>query len=151
MKKLKSLAKGTVKTFANFPLWIGFDAVKNSTNFVCKAVDVILRRNKTLPQESFAEAMKRLNLNDSDMDQRKYRYLNACLIYLVFAFGMLCYLVYLFFAKYVVIDAIIVTLILSITFSSLAFYNYFWYFQIKHKKLGCTVREVLANKINEVN
>ena len=90
--------------------------------------------------ETFEEAMQRLNITEAELNARRKEFTRLMFIYLAISLSIFAYTVYIVtmhknFMGFMMGFAIT---IYSLTY---VFKYHFWIYQIKHKKLGCTLRE----------
>jgi len=91
------------------------------------------------PEETFDIAMKRLNISDKDLEIRVRHYKRNYLIFLLFALCMFSYGLYSIWNMRFL--AFIVSTGLTCMCLGLSFKYHFWVFQIKNRRLGCSVTE----------
>jgi len=90
-------------------------------------------------EESFQQAMDRLDIEDKDLRTRLKEFLFLVAVFLIVAMLLFIYTVHLvmqlhFRAAAMALGATFLSLSLAIRYD-------FWRFQIKQQKLGCTLRE----------
>ena len=126
------------KTF-NVRRWCDYDRVKGFTRFLFDGFKKFFIPQKGVIAEPFAVIQKRLNLSEDDLLSRQKGLLRLSIIMGVLAALILVYSVYLF-----IIGGImggILGLVVMFIALALAFRYNFWYFQIKQRKLGCTIND----------
>ncbi len=135
LRGLKKIAK----PFLDFPTWMGAKDIKANTAMLFSAIKTIFTYNKPSQKETFAAAMIRLGLTENDLVQSSKQYKYMAVIYLGLAIITLLYAIFLLVKQHYLggVPALCITLL----FLVLAFRNHFWFFQIRQRKLGCTVRE----------
>lgn len=124
----------------NFRLWIDYDRVKSAYSYVSSGMRrlfVIQKDNQSA--ETFDEAARRLHLNRDELMKRKDALLRLSILMLVAACLACFYAVYQL--MYVSYKSFWVSVVITLLALVLAFRYHFWYFQIKHAKLGCTLKE----------
>jgi intracellular multiplication protein IcmV len=90
-------------------------------------------------EESFEEAVGRLNLSEKDLKDKQtalHRLSRLMCGVALIIFGYAMYQLY--YGGY---RATIYSLAIMLIALALAFRYHFWYFQIKERKLGCTLKE----------
>lgn len=103
-------------------------------------------KSKTPVQpETFEEAVARLGLHEQDLKQRESMFLKQAGIYLILGFFILLYGVYL--AVQSSFNGLILCLVVSFVALANAFRAHFWYYQTKHRKLGCSFQEWLNSTL----
>jgi intracellular multiplication protein IcmV len=144
---LKDIVKVSRKTFFNPSSWFGVGQVKSSTFFIWDVVKGIFYPPVAQQKETFEEAKKRLHLSDAEIDQNGQDYLLYALVFLLlgaFTFIFTCYLLF----KHSSFSGFLLGLAVTGLFLSQAFKYHFLFFQIKHRKLGCTFDEWWSGTVN---
>lgn len=134
------------KPMVNVSAWIGVDNIKTSTrNLTNLAKPYFIPAEAKHEDETFVQAMQRLNLTE-DILQKKLKDFSRLLItYSSIALACLLYTIYLAFAGS--FGNFLLALVVCFLALAQAFRFHFWIFQIKHKKLGCTISEWYHSKI----
>ena len=137
---IKDVLKVSRKTFFNPKAWLGFDSLKDQTNLIKSFVKDATAVQKPAITETYKEAMKRLDLKEEDVRITGKLYLSYAIFFLVLAICDFFYGLYLLFHH-----GAFLGLVLSLAVCALllvqAFRYHFWYFQIKSRRLGCTIEE----------
>ena len=141
------VAGSVVKTCADVRTWTGFDYLKDNTVSLTRYGKKLISPRKASFQESFEEAQNRLGLEEKDITKIEQRFLRLSYFYCLLTGSILCYMLYLFWHA-ALISGCIATLV-SLLSAVKAFESNFYYFQIKNRKLGCTLHEWLKGKVNE--
>lgn len=123
----------------NVRSWIDWERMKSFTRYLIDGFKKFFIPQKTQKGESFETAKKRLNLTDSDIIARQTGLLRLSLLMVAVACMIFVYSIYLFASGGYLggVVGLVVTLIAVV----LAFRYHFWYFQIRERKLGCTIQE----------
>jgi len=129
--------RGFAKTFVNFPRWMGVDDLKVTGKRIGSMATYLMTPAKAKHHESFEEAKERLGLTEKDIAERMKSFLFQARIIAIVAFVLFSYAVYLFVANYYVAGCMAV-LITGVAVS-LAVKEHFRYFQMKQRRLGCTL------------
>ena len=139
--------RSTLKAFIDIPSWMGLNQLKRQTNFLLELIKPIFKPRITTHTDTFEAALQRFNIKEEELENIKKRYIYYTLFYS--AVGLLCiiYTGYLFFYKH--LFAGIVMILISMMVFLKAFSTHFWYFEIKNRKLGCTLREWLNGQIED--
>lgn len=142
MKVIRGVGK-LVKPFVNFPSWMGLRQLSSSGKGIANTAKGIYQpdagANKVVRKETFAQAVKRLNLSEQDLQQRLKTFWNMTLVYIFVALGLFGYGACLCFDGH--FAAAFLSFILTALALSLALRQHFWYFQIKQRRLGCSMKE----------
>lgn len=119
--------------------WMSYDYVKGTTQ---RTMDVV--RDTFTPeyaefQETFEEALVRMNLTEQDLADRVREFTFMCRFNLLLTLLVLSYTVYMaLFGSFI---ASLIALCLSFWCAVQAFRYHFWVFQIRQRRLGCTFKE----------
>jgi intracellular multiplication protein IcmV len=144
---IKDVVKVSRKTFFNPRAWLGYDTLKESTQGFIGIVRGVLGRRTFEPgeKETFSEAAARFNLTEKDIKDLQLTYFSYALLFFLIALLIFAYCIWLLIHWH--INAFILALALVAMMLSQAFRFHFWYFQIKHRKLGATLNEWLKGKL----
>lgn len=123
----------------NVRAWADFDRMKSFTTYLGNGFRRMFVPQRQEAEESFDEAMVRLNLSEKDLKIKQSSLYRLCLFMCATALVFFAYAIYqVFYGSY---RATIVSLAVMLIALALAFRYHFWYFQIKERKLGCTIQE----------
>ncbi len=119
--------------------WSDWDRTKINGRYLWQSVKKYFVPQDSKKNESFESAKVRMNLSEPDLLLREKALLRLCLWMCFLAFCLMIYALFnlyqfhlrSFFASFMLVG-------LALT---LAFRYHFWYFQIKARKLGCSIRE----------
>ena len=140
MKNTKrSKLGGLLKTVFNVRAWSDWDRMKAFSLYLGEGFKKFFVPQKRQGTETFAAAKKRLNLTDGDLLVRQKGLLRLSILMVVFAVLIFFYSLYLFTQSGNMGG--VVGLVVMLIALVLAFRYHFWYFQIKERKLGCTIQE----------
>lgn len=140
-----TIGKSIYNNFLNVPSWINWSQIKANTSFVARIVKRLFVPEKAEFDETFDAAVKRLHLSESDLRTRQQYLIYEMSFYLFIAALFILYTGYLLVKTNFIIASVGMLLFcLSIVKACAA---HFYYFQIKHRKLGCTFKEWLNNEI----
>ncbi len=138
MKK-KSRTATVFGSVFNVRTWVDFDRMKTFTTYLSTGFRKMFIPQESGSGESFKEAMDRLNLNEKDLQSRQTALLRLSLFMCVAAIFIFAYgLYHLLTGGY---RATIISFAVMLIALALAFRYHFWYFQIKERKLGCTLKD----------
>jgi intracellular multiplication protein IcmV len=101
------------------------------------------------PVETFEQAMARYQLTEDDLRERKKMFQIQLLIYTLGSILMAVYTFYLVKEGYWMSMTFSLALLIYLIVSALK--SHFWIFQIKQRKLGCTLQEWLNASTREPN
>lgn len=141
MKIFRRIGK-TVKPLINFPAWMGWNQIAQGGKTIKDAAKSLMENTKADPgrrKETFEQAVARLRLSPDDLKQRMKQFRMMAIFYAVISLALFVYAIYLFI-NLSVMGGILSTVLTALA-AALAFRQHFWYFQMKQRKLGCTVKE----------
>ncbi len=138
-KKSGSRIGHVLKRIFNFKSWLDVDRIKLFTLYLLNAFKKIFVPNSATESESFNLAKSRLNLSDSELAARQAGLLRLSIIMVAVGFVMFIYTAYLLYHGS--FKGGVISIVLMLIALVLAFRYHFWYFQIKERKLGCTIQE----------
>ena len=137
---VRDLFKVDRKTFINPAGWIDFDALRSYT----ATIRDVLRPTFTTPtpvrEESFEEAMKRLDLTEKDVRSTKKNYRIIALVFLILGIILFMYSLYLLLHVHT-FPGFLLGISAAALFLSQAFKYDFWAFQMSERRLGATFQE----------
>lgn len=141
------VAGGVIKSVVDVKGWLGYDQIKYQSKDVTGMIRHGFRIQKATYQETFEQAMTRLNLSAEDLQGLVHRFTLQMYLYIVCTVFALLYLIYLFWNIHLI--AGVITLFIVALFIIKACAVNFYLFQIKHRKLGCTLKEWLDGKVTQ--
>lgn len=137
---LKDVVKVSRKTFFNPRGWFGYDQVKSGFMVTWGVIRGLFIADQPTRTETFSEAMQRLNLTEEDVQSTAQHYFMYACLFLVLCVLTACASLYYLF-HHGSLSACLLGFATAALFLSQAFRYHFWYFQIKVRKLGCTLAE----------
>ncbi len=142
-----SRAKQTGSYIFNFRVskWFGYDSVKATSENILDIGRSIFQAEHAETSETFEEAMKRLNLTEADLKARITEFTKLMIIYMLVAALIFAYCLYIVFVHKNVLG-FFMGFFITIYALTFAFRYHFWIYQIKHRKLGCSIREWFMDK-----
>lgn len=140
MKKLANSRIGLILgRILNFRAWLDFDRIKSYTSYLLNAFKRIFIPQPPQKGESFKAASSRFELSKQDLENKQIALFRLSILMCAIGAGIFAYAIYhLFYGSY---RAALVSLVIALIALALAFRYNFWYFQIKKRKLGCSVEE----------
>lgn len=117
--------------------WSDAERVKSFFQYIQALFQRLFVIESTATQESFEAVQAHLKLTDEALFIKQQALFRLSLLMFVFALFMFGYTVYQCFHGY--FFAIVLSFIVSLLALAFAFRYHFWYFQIKQKKLGCSL------------
>jgi intracellular multiplication protein IcmV len=119
--------------------WFDWNRLKGFTLYLGDGLKKLFIPQQNIETESFKKATDKLNINEESLLAKQKALFRLSMIMVVTACVILGYAGYQMF--YGSFKAMIVSLVVTLIALTLAFRYHFWYYQIKHRKLGCTVNE----------
>lgn len=125
--------------------WVGLDRLKNSSKNLANLTKSLYTPEQAEYSETFEEALKRLNITEAEINQRRVEFTRLMVIYMLIAILLFSYSIYIVYVHKNILGFFMG---FSVTIFALshAFRYHFWIFQIKNKKLGCSVRDWFLDK-----
>ncbi len=140
MKVINGVKK-VLKPFVDVPKWVGYQQFKDSVKNTLQEAKALFVTKKAERNETFEQAMVRLNLTETDLITRQREFKRLIIVFSIVGFGILAYAIYLFWDGS--FKGGIASFGLTLLIFSYSFRYHFWLFQIRQRKLGCTLREWL--------
>ncbi len=137
---IKDVFKISRKTFFNPAAWLGLNELSAYNRVIGSTLKTTFTKDEAHRTETFEQALKRLNVSEAEIQENAKRYKAYALFFL--ALSLLTFLVgfyYLF--EFGTFSGWVLAMSVTLLFGAHAFRFDFWHFQIKHRKLGCTVQE----------
>lgn len=141
------LFSGTKKVFGhvvNFKVhqWIDSNYHKNIFKYLTDYTKSIFSKDERLQQETFEQAIGRLQITEEDLANRKKEFTRLFIIFLVISLSLFSYTMFITITYSNIYSFV---LGIGVTVLSLAntFKYHFWLTQINKKKLGLTFKEWL--------
>lgn len=135
------LAKVFFNRIFNYKAWIDLNRTKEISYYFLNVIKKILipRKIDQTTIKSFDTVMQEMSLTEEDITKKAVTFKR---MYLLMLFGAMFFYTY---ALYQILyggalGALIATVVAFVCLA-LAFRYHFWYFQIKKRKLGCTLKE----------
>lgn len=142
----RSRTKKMVKPFINVRYWASWDEHKSHwENLKELAVATFFPTIETEREESFDEAVTRLDVSETTIRARMRQCLGFALFFFIAGLCSATYTAYLLYSKEFAVSFLSIG-VTSLLFSY-AFRYHFWYFQIKNRRLGCTFKDWWQSKI----
>ncbi len=144
---IRDAFKVSFKTFFNPRAWLGYDSLKEQTRTIKTILKTATTVQKPETAESFDEAMQRLDMTENDVRVTSRIYLCYTFIFLVLAVLDFIYGCYLLFHHGTFLGMVLALAVCALLLAQ-AFRYHFWYFQIKSRRLGCTIQEWRQSLLN---
>lgn len=134
---ISDMFKISRKTFVNPRGWLGYDTLKEQTQTIWTVLKGMFSPAKPEREETFEQALKRLNLTEADVKATITTYRYYALLFLVLAVLSLAYTFFLLF-RYGTITGWMLGMAMTGLLTSQAFKYDFWAFQMRRRQLGAT-------------
>lgn len=133
------------KSIFNVRAWLDYDRVRAFSLYLFNGIKKLFVPQPMIKSDSdegnklFAEKAANLHLSQEDLNDRAKGLYRLAILMCSIATCIFIYGIYnLFYARY---SAVIVSFTVMLVALVLAFRYHFWYFQIKQRKLGCSIKE----------
>ncbi len=130
---------GIIKSLFNVKQWFDWERIKAFTLYLKNGIKKFFVPQQNDVVESFAEAKARLDLSDEDLLSRQKALYRLSLMMVIISVLLLFYAFYNLYLGS--LRAFYLSLVVMLIGLVLAFRYHFWYFQIKKRKLGCSLKE----------
>lgn len=145
MKK-QGIVKRAVKKVADVPSYMDTASIRYTWNSMRRAVGQLCRPRQSSIHESFEEALLRLNLTEADVQLRTKEFSRLAIIFMLMAAASFIYSIYN--AAVGSISGFLLGFVVTLIVLCRAIYFHFWLFQLKHRKLGCSLKEWFNSSIS---
>ncbi len=143
---IKDIFKISRKTFFNPGAWLGLNELTAYNHVIGSTLKTTFTPEKKLRTETFEQALERLNVTEADLQLSAKLYRWYALFFLMLSV-LTFFVSFYYLFKYHTFAGWILAMCVTLLFGVNAFRFDFWYFQIKHRKLGCTVAEWWSGKL----
>jgi intracellular multiplication protein IcmV len=144
---IRDIFKVSFRTYFNPKAWVGVTNIKATTGVIWGVTKNLFNAPKPAHVETFENAIQRLHLKEEDLEKSQKHFLTYAVVFVIlagFTFATSFYMAMAYHTFFGWLFSILATLL----FLSQALRFHFWYFQIKHRKLGCTFAEWWHGKPN---
>lgn len=142
-KETENKRRSFLRSMVDFPTWMGLSELKNYSLTIKDLFNSLFVLPKIQGEhhlnESFDEAMQRLNLNETQLIQRAKEIAILFKLLLTAAVLILCYSIYLLTNGMYMASMLAFSVMLYV--AAQAFRQHFWLYQIRRRKLGCSLQE----------
>jgi intracellular multiplication protein IcmV len=139
---IKDIFKVSRKTFFDPSAWLGYPRIKSSFQASWDLMKGLFIVPKAKRKETFAQALTRFKLTPKETKKLATEYFSYAIFFVVLSAATVIYSFYLLIVPHT-FSGCLLGIAVSVLLLSQAFRYHFWYFQIKHQKLGCTFDEWL--------
>ena len=132
--------------FVSVTKWFGYEGLRDTTVALKKSAVGFMVPEKATYEEDFSTAQSRFNLTDEQVETKASDLLRLCLFFVLISFLILVYGFYLLFNGN--FSSFFLTLVIGCFSLANAFRYHFWFFQVKNRKLGCTLKDWYNAKVS---
>lgn len=126
--------------------WMSLNYLKDVSGQTRSILKDLVIPKKATRSETFEQALERLHLTQDDIAQRKIEFTRLVYLFLGISLIIIGYAIYMIIKGYPLVG--LISFCLSAYTLSQAFHFHFWLFQMKNRKLGCTIKEWFNSKID---
>ena len=147
---VKEVLKVNRKTFLNPRGWLDYEQVKQEGQAFIGLFKAVFVKDVNQPpviQETFEEAMQRLNITPDEIENTKNNYLTFAIFFVLAGVVLIGFSIYMLLHGFL-LGTLLSIAIIAVLFAQ-AFRFHFWSFQIKHRKLGCTFEEWRKGRLDD--
>lgn len=127
--------------------WMSWDYLGETTDrFKILLLDIVIPK-KSSTVETFEEAMQRLDLTEEDLVQRQKEFTRLCYFFVFLAVTIIIYALWMAFHGSMTTS--LISFCLALYALTQAFRFHFWLFQLRNRKLGCSIREWMNSEIHQ--
>jgi intracellular multiplication protein IcmV len=137
---LWSGVKKVAKPFVDVSSWLNVKQIKSYGSSIIDVAKDLFIPQTAQHTETFEQATRRLGLSEKDLQKRAHEFRLLALMFSLIALSLLGYLIYLIIVQSSFL-AKLVTIALMLMVLAKLFNYHFWLFQIKNRRLGCTLKE----------
>jgi intracellular multiplication protein IcmV len=127
------------KSMIDVPAWMGAATLKDSAKGIKELGQAVFRPQQAQHDETYEQAIERMGLKAEHLEKRQRGLLIASIIYFLTALVFISYTLYLFWRGAHI--AVLLSAVLSLVALSLSVRENFWYYQMRERRLGCTLGE----------
>ncbi|KTD50386.1 intracellular multiplication protein IcmV [Legionella quinlivanii] len=140
MKKVSDSRIGTIiRSIFNIRYWVDYDRLKSFTAYLGNGFKKMFVPQQSTTGESFKQAVRELHLDDAELLARQKGLYRLSILMVLIAIFMLGYTGY--HVLYGTWRSILLSIVVMFIALALSFRYHFWYYQIKHRKLGVSIKE----------
>lgn len=138
---VKNVIKKGLFSGLNMKRWIGLEQIKENGKTIGGLFKGLLGNKKAdeVRKETFEESMRRFQMTEEDLQKRMQSAVRLVTFCLIGSVAIIIYMFYLFYNAQIV--ASFVCMMLSVLLLAYAFREHFNLFQMKKRRLGCSVKE----------
>lgn len=136
---IRSYFKNTAKNNLNVKGWASWDSIKKGGQVVGELVKDFKVPTNGIVKRNFADAVREYGLSEHDIELRMRSSLRVSIFCAVLGLAAFCWMI-LLLIKAMFLSSI-VALALAVLMFAYGFREHFHYFEMKQKRLDCTVKE----------
>lgn len=127
--------------YFNYKAWVDLERTKEISNYFLNIIKkfFIPQKSNQVAVRKLDDVMQEMGLTEEDVAKKSITFKRMYRLMLVAALFFYVYSLYqLIYGGFL---SVMVACVIAFVCLTLAFRYHFWYFQIKKRKLGCTIRE----------
>lgn len=124
----------------NISSWLGYQSIKSSTKSLINDSKTSFNVEHSALAETFEEAIARLNITEEELQTRKIEFTRLFLMFFTIAGGIFLYGL-IIAITYKNLIGFFISIGLCVFAMSQAFKYHFWSYQIKARRLGCSIKD----------
>ena len=133
------------KPFFNVRGWMGWDGIVQGGSAIKTLAISLFVPAQSTRTESFEEALMRLQLTEEDVIKKQKYFQWLFILFFIATIGLFTYAIVMFFMH--AYAASLASFGLTALLLAQTFRNHFWWFQMKRRKLGCSIKEWLLEGV----
>lgn len=138
--------KRAVKPFVNVTYWVNYDEHKSTwSKLLASVTSLLFPTLEPKRKETFEQAVQRMNISERGLATRQKQCLSFAVLFFIAGVILLVYTASLLLNKEFAASFLGIG-VTSLVFTY-AFRYHFWYFQIKNRRLGCSLAEWWSSKL----
>jgi intracellular multiplication protein IcmV len=138
MKKTKD-NKPPRKPWFNVRAWVGWDGISEGAKTIKTLASSLFVPAESTRTESFEDALARLQLTDDDILKQSKNFKRLFILFFIATIGLFVYAFTMLMTHAYV--ASLASFGLTALLFAQTFRYHFWWFQMKHRRLGCSFKE----------
>jgi intracellular multiplication protein IcmV len=129
------------KPFFNFRGWLGWDEIARNGSAIKNMASTLFEVKEPTRLETFEESLVRQQLTETDVLNKLKKFKQLFIIFFIASICLFTYALYMLISQAYISS--LACFGLTAFLLAQTFRYHFWWFQMKHRKLGCTFKEWL--------
>lgn len=128
------------KSFFDYRTWMDMERLKSGfTNLRGSMRTYFVPQKQQAKPDDFHATVQKFKLSEADLRRKAYAFLRLTFLMVFVTLGVLSYTLYLYAEEHW--RAAFIATSVTLVGAALTFRYHFWYFQLKQRKLGCSIKE----------